>query len=548
MLLASLAEAVGIGSLIPIVTLASGTGESQSSLARTLNEVFQRVGITPTIGVLVGIVAVFMLIKALLTYVAMAYAASAASRISLKLRKDLITAVLNARWSYFSDQRSGRIANIMGRETALAAEAYVTAAMVVAAIIQSIAYIAIAIAISPTLAGVAIGTGALIAAVLNHYVNVARKSGYQQTDRMMKLMNYTIDLMANIKPLKTMDRQGPMLAAVNALSVKLQSAFLKRELSKAALSRGSDSMKAIVAAVGIYVANVHLKIPFADLIVSAIVFNQILSITSKLQRMVQMAVTLKSSCVRTLEAISEAVADEEVKAGVAKPDADLVTCRFENVEFAHGEKTILRDVSLDIPARAITVLSGSSGSGKTTIVDLLLGLHKAKKGRVMIGHHDIADLDLAAWRRQIGYVAQDLTLFHDTVRMNLTLGDKTITEDDISAALEQAGATEFVRNMPQGLETDVGEMGTKLSGGQRQRLSLARALVTKPKLIVLDEVTSALDPQTEAEIVENIARLRGRYTVIAITHRPAWLGIADRLYKVENGEVSSVLPHLAHSS
>jgi ATP-binding cassette subfamily C protein len=409
--------------------------------------------------------------------------------------------------------------------------------MVVAAIIQAIAYAAIAFSINVTLAAVAIVTGGLIALVLNHYVNVARKTGYQQTDRMIKMMNYTVDLFANIKPLKTMNRQGPMLASINTLSVKLKSAFLKRELAKAGLSRGSDALKAIVAAVAIYVSSVYFSIPFADLVVSAIVFSQILSVISKLQRMIQVAVTLEASYVRTHEAIDEAQQAFEPSTGSVQPDAGAITCRFEAVGFSHGERRILNGVSLEIPPGAITVLSGPSGSGKTTIVDLLLGLHRPQEGRILLGNDPIETVDLAAWRRQIGYVAQELTLFHDTVRMNLTLGDTSVPEADIQAALEQAGASGFVATMPQGLDTDVGEMGAKLSGGQRQRLSLARALVTKPKLLVLDEVTSALDPATEAEIVENIAGLRGQYTVVAITHRPAWSAIADRQFIVQDGQV-----------
>ena len=105
-------------------------------------------------------------------------------------------------------------------------------------------------------------------------------------------------------------------------------------------------------------------------------------------------------------------------------------------------------------------------------------------------------------------------------------------------ALEQAGAKDFIDNLPEGIETNVGEMGGRLSGGQRQRIALARALVTNPKILILDEVTSALDPETEAEIVNNIAALRGHYTIIAITHRPAWTKIADRLYTISKGHVS----------
>jgi ATP-binding cassette subfamily C protein len=129
-------------------------------------------------------------------------------------------------------------------------------------------------------------------------------------------------------------------------------------------------------------------------------------------------------------------------------------------------------------------------------------------------------------------VSQDLVLFHDTILANLTLGDPTISEADVVAALEAAGASGFVAAMPEGLHTIVGEKGTKLSGGQRQRIALARALVGKPELLILDEVTSALDPAAEAEICRQIAELAEKVTVLAITHRKAWTDIADRVYTV----------------
>jgi len=208
------------------------------------------------------------------------------------------------------------------------------------------------------------------------------------------------------------------------------------------------------------------------------------------------------------------------------------------VTFAHGTTEIVSDVSFEIPGGAITVLSGPSGSGKTTIIDLLIGLHKPDRGQILIGGTPLSGIDIPAWRRMIGYVPQELNLFHSSIRDNIALGDAGIDDDDILRALVQAGASGFIDSLPAGLDTDVGEMGGKLSGGQRQRISLARALVHHPAVLILDEVTSALDPATEAEIVDNIAGLRGSYTIIAITHRPAWTKIADRLYTVSGGKVT----------
>jgi len=140
----------------------------------------------------------------------------------------------------------------------------------------------------------------------------------------------------------------------------------------------------------------------------------------------------------------------------------------------------------------------------------------------------------------IGYVPQELTLFHTTVAENITLGNASLDDEQIWHALALAGAAEFIRELPRGLLTDVGEMGSKLSGGQRQRIAIARAIVSRPQLLILDEVTSALDPATERDICERISSLGDDFTIVAITHRPAWTAIAARVYNLADGKVREV--------
>src|SRR5690606_22915813 len=204
----------------------------------------------------------------------------------------------------------------------------------------------------------------------------------------------------------------------------------------------------------------------------------------------------------------------------------------------------VRDVNLEIPAGEITVLQGPSGAGKTTIIDLLVGLYRPDSGRILVDGVPLSELDLTQWRRMIGYVPQELSLFHDSVLENVTLGDEHLTEADARAALREAGALEFVDSLPEGIHTTVGEHGARLSGGQRQRIALARALVVLPRLLIVDDVTSALEPDTEREICRNIAGLSNRYTIVAITHRPIWAQVAHRLYRVEAGIVKLEAPEI----
>jgi ATP-binding cassette, subfamily C, bacterial len=542
LLLASVAETVGIGTLLPVIAIASGNDSaSTSALGEAVQRIIDTLGLPGDLGSLVVLVAVFMILKSLLSFGALAYATHTAARVSTMLRQRLINAIFGARWSYFHDQKSGALSNVMGNDSSLAAEAYIISANVVASAIQAVAYTLIAVAINPQLAVAGVLTGVLMTFTLQMFVTASRRAGYKLTDNTGILSNYLLDTLANIKALKSMHRFDPMLVSIEKIFSKLRRSFVNKELAKAGLAHSGDSIIAIIAAVGIYVASTYLKVPFPELIVSAIVFNQIVYVSARLQRLVQLASRFESSYVRTMEAIETAESAKENNPGKLAPSIET-GCRLENVSFSHGDRPVLRDVSLTVPANEITVLSGPSGGGKTTIVDLLIGLHRPATGRVWIGGTPLEDVDLKTWRQQIGYVPQELSLFHANIRENLTMGDARIGDEAIETALEQADALSFVRSLPAGLDSDVGQMGGKLSGGQRQRISLARALVGGPKILILDEVTSALDPETERGIIQNIMNLRANYTIIAVTHRPAWLDVADRLYSVSSGRVEQVDP------
>jgi ATP-binding cassette subfamily C protein len=195
---------------------------------------------------------------------------------------------------------------------------------------------------------------------------------------------------------------------------------------------------------------------------------------------------------------------------------------------------------MDFPVGSFTTIVGPSGVGKTTVVDLVTGLLRPQQGEIWIDDFPLAKIDLKKWRQMIGYVPQETLLLHDSIFVNVTLGDEEPREEDVENALRAAGAWEFVSIQSHGMHTVVGERGHKLSGGQRQRIAIARALVHKPSLLILDEATTALDPASETAICETLQKLAGEITILAISHQPALMKVADHVYRLQDKTVVAI--------
>ena len=288
----------------------------------------------------------------------------------------------------------------------------------------------------------------------------------------------------------------------------------------------------------VYVAISFVALPAAELVLLMFLFARIVPQLSNLHQSFQALCNLMPAIlsVRDLAAQCSAAAGPLVTNGEAVQMRQAVS--FEGISFGYPGVTVVQQLDLTIRAGETTALVGRSGAGKSTVADLLMGLLTPEHGRLVVDGVRLTPDRMQAWRTQIGYVAQETFLFHDTVRANLLWAEPSATERDIWEALRLAAADQFVSRLPHVLDTVLGDRGVLVSAGERQRLALARALLRKPVLLILDEATSSLDSENEQRIQRAINELRGRMTMLIIAHRLSTIRDADVIHLLDEGRIA----------
>jgi ATP-binding cassette subfamily B protein len=239
-----------------------------------------------------------------------------------------------------------------------------------------------------------------------------------------------------------------------------------------------------------------------------------------------------------------AIADPAQPRALPARDATRGEVRFEDVGFGYGDApAVLADLSLCVRAGESVALVGETGCGKSTIAKLIARFYDVRSGRVLLDGEDVRDLRVRDLRSQVGIVFEDTFLFSDTVASNIAFADADAPRERIERAARLAGAHDFITALPQGYDTPIGERGFSLSGGQRQRIAIARAILSDPRVLILDDATSSVDPEKEHEIRAAMAEvMRGRTTIV-IAHRPVTIALADRVLLIAGGHVAAEGTH-----
>jgi ATP-binding cassette subfamily C protein len=533
LLIAGIAEGLSLTALLPLLSIAVGeTGDSGAG--NFMEKALQNIGVEPTLDIILYIIVGGMFFKGLVLLVANRQVGYTVAHVATALRLDLIEALLASRWQYYLRQPVGSLANSVATEAYRAANGFEHSVNVLALAIQVLMYAIVALFISwqATLASLIIGLFLLM--VLHRLVSATRRAGTKQTHLLRNLLTYLSDVLSSVKSLKAMARDNVADAILHEQTQRLEKATRQEVMNRAALTALQEPILAALTASGLYFALVVWELSLPEVMVMVFLLTRILGLLNKTQRKYQQLAVQESAYWALRKAAEDARAAAESTTGTLEPTLQK-GITLQHVKFNYGQKTIFKDLNIEIPINSFTAVMGSSGVGKSTLLDLLCGLTEPQSGEVQIDGISLHDIHLRQWRHMIGYVSQDTILLHDTVMSNILVGEPSLTVDDAERALRQAGAWDFVSALPEGLQTIVGERGGLLSGGQRQRIAIARALAHNPEFLILDEPTSALDPESEQTICETLQKLSKNLTIIAVSHQPAVINAADRVFILSNG-------------
>ena len=453
------------------------------------------------------------------------------------LRTRLYDAIAHAQWLFISRTRGTDFSHALTTELDRTGLATYQLLWSLSTISVMAAQVVIALRISAPLTLLVFGAGGLLAIALFPRLRAAREAGEAISKATNDAHALAIEHLAGMKTVKSQAAERSSTAEFSRLANAVAQRALDAARLQANLRVVFESGAVAILAMLLVVSVKGLALPAASMFVLLFLFARLMPRVSAVQQGLHQYATAVTALVHVEALHARAKEAREVAAvRTTAPPALRTAIRLELVTFSYGDAgtRAVAAVTLSIPAGHTTALVGPSGCGKTTIADLVTGLLRPTSGRVTIDDVELNGDRAPEWRRRIGYVAQDAFFFHDTVRANLRWAAPATSDADIEKALRSAAA-EFILTLPQGLDTLIGDRGTRLSGGERQRLALARALLRRPGLLVLDEATSALDPDNERKVLDAIDGLRGSTTILLITHRVWTLRRVDTIHVMEDG-------------
>ncbi|CAJ1229635.1 ABC transporter ATP-binding protein [Lactiplantibacillus xiangfangensis] len=495
---------------------------------------------------LVGVIGLF-LISAVISAVSGTLLGIFGENVVANLRTTLWHRLVRLPVSYFDDVKTGemtsRLVNDSTQIKDLLANAF---PQMVTSLLQLVGALVIMVLMDWKMTAIMVLAIPLILLVMMPIMRQSSKIGRQRQDALAGFNGTADETLSEIRLVKSSNAEPSETTNGSQQITKLYQIGLKEAMyDSVAGPVMTASMMALFVGVLVYAAaRVASGTMLMGTLVSFLMYLfQIIGPVGTLGRFFTTLSKANGSTERIRDLLNEP--EEALTTGTDQSVADQ-TLAMQHVNFAYDDdgKVILSDVSFEAKPNTVVAFAGPSGGGKSTIFGLLERYYQPQGGQITIGDQDVNQISLNAWRSQIGYVSQDSAIMAGTIRDNLTYGsDQSYSDEQLWHVLSLASADKFVRAMPDGLDTQVGERGVKVSGGQRQRLAIARAFLRNPKILMLDEATASLDSESEAMVQKALGELMKGRTTLVIAHRLSTIIDADQIYFIEGGRVSGSGTH-----
>lgn len=485
-----------------------------------------------------------ILVRQVFYFLNLVYIARVQNRAVARLQSEVFARIVDADLAFFEGTSRGKLTNTLLIETGRAGQLVNIVFQFVTTVVMLVAYLGCLCYISWVLTAMALLSFAFVQLLIHRHVSVAGKYGKQITEQNEHFGHLVGEKVSAVRLIKLHHTQREETGFFQRTAMDLAQSTVEFHKRGVIVQVTVEPTLIFGAFAVLYLAVTFLQMNLA--VVSLFIF--ILLRMLPLAKQANLCLQNVKGYTPSLENVSGVLAKaarQQGPSGGGRPFTQLRDgIRLEHVGFRYGKGApVLRDITITIPAGKTTAIVGHSGGGKSTLADCLLRLREIQEGEIYFDDVPLRTLDMGDFRRSVACVSQDAILLNDTVARNLAYGLPGVRPEAMIQALTMSHAWEFVRLLPHGLETVLGDRGLKLSGGERQRLCLARALLRKPTVLILDEPTSSLDAESERYIQETIQAVRKELTLIVIAHRFSTIRDADQILVVENGTIDEVGSH-----
>lgn len=547
MVFTSLLESAVILLFIPMIAY-SGIVDLNSGLLSNLDFLTPLLQL-PTVWILVVILCFYIVIVGLQNAIHRSVTirnATIQQSFSRQLRHETYCGLLQANWTFFLGKRRSDLVNLLTSELQRVIGGLNLFVQFVSSILFTLIQIALALWVSPELTLLVLICGVALALLSRGFLHKSKMLGRQTSELSKAYLGGITDQLNGIKDVKSNALEQSRLTWLQRLTEKM----MQENLASVKLRMNSQLLyklsSAVLIALFVFAAFRFFDTRGDQLLLVVLIFGRLwprfLGIQSNLEQMSASVPAFKA--LHEIQQQYDSAAELPSLLQSAHSQNELLSMRtgmeLQNVSFRydpHSETPTLQDINLFLPVNRMTAIVGRSGAGKSTLVDLLLGLIRPDSGCILLDQEPLSIEQHLAIRRSISYVAQEPFLYNMSIRDNLMMVRPDATEEQLWEALAFSSSDDFVRNLPQAIDTIIGDRGIRLSGGERQRLVLARAMIRQPSILILDEATSALDTENERKIQEAIDRLKGSMTVIVVAHRLSTIRHADQVVVIENGQL-----------